>query len=193
MSIRTKQISQQDFFSSINLTPFLWGEIDNFWQDFFQMPAFLSSDIFCPLVPPLARFLKFKGRRKSTLLIWSYVLKSVKIYQLRPTSRYYVQNCCTLDIKCEDGWHLFKFLRGRCTGYWQLHLDMICLILLYFASLGHLHSRSQCSCIFRKYLKLMWLVLAYISTSWMDTCYVEVIIFGPFSRSCDRGRPYVQQ
>ena len=89
MSIRTKQISQQDFFSSINLTPFLWGEIDNFWQDFFQMPAFLSSDIFCPLVPPLARFLKFKGRRKSTLLIWSYVLKSVKIYQLHPLHSWY--------------------------------------------------------------------------------------------------------
>ena len=86
-----------------------------------------------------------------------------------------------------------QFLRGGCTGDWQLHLDMICLILLYFESLGHLHSRSQCSCIFRKCLKLTWLILAYISTSWMATCYVEAIIFGPFSRSCNRGRPYVEQ
>ena len=68
---------------------FLWGKVDNFWQDFFQMSAFLSSNIFCPLVPPLARCLKFKGRRKWMLLIWSYVLKSFKIYQLFPTSRYY--------------------------------------------------------------------------------------------------------
>ena len=84
MSVRMKQISQQDFFF-LSTSPHF--EVDNFWQGFFQMPAFLSSDIFYPLVPPLARCLKLKGRRKSTLLIWSYVLKSVKIYQLRPTSR----------------------------------------------------------------------------------------------------------
>ena len=79
MSVRTKQISQRDFF-------FL---LYNFWQGFFQMPAFLSSDIFYPLVPPLPDVLSLKeGGMKSTLLIWSYVLKSVKIYQLRPTSRY---------------------------------------------------------------------------------------------------------
>ena len=87
MSIRTKQISQRDFFFFYQLRPIPWGKVDNFWQDFFQMPAFPFLDIFCPLVPPLARCLKFKGRRKSMLLIWSYVLKSVKIYQLRPTSR----------------------------------------------------------------------------------------------------------
>ena len=86
-----KNLSNQqkrNFFFSINFAPFPWGEVDNFWQDFFQMSAFLSSDIFCPLVPPLARCLKFKGRRKLMLLIWSYVLKSFKIYQLCPTSQY---------------------------------------------------------------------------------------------------------
>ena len=31
------------------------------------MPAFPFLDIFCPLVPPLARCLKFKRRRKSML------------------------------------------------------------------------------------------------------------------------------
>ena len=86
MSIRTKQISQQDFFF-LSTSPYF--EVDNFWQGFFQMPAFLSLDIFYPLVPPLPDVLSLEeGGMKSTLLIWSYVLKSVKIYQLRPTSRY---------------------------------------------------------------------------------------------------------
>ena len=74
------------------------GEVDNFWCNFWQISQFLSSDIFCLLIPPLARCLKFKGRRKSILQIWNYVLISLKIYQLRPISWQLTSKHCQKSI-----------------------------------------------------------------------------------------------
>ena len=70
---------------SFDIAPFPWVKFIIFGQ-FFPDISIFSSDTFCPLVPTLARCLKFKRRRKLMFLIWSYVLKSVKIYQLNPIS-----------------------------------------------------------------------------------------------------------
>ena len=87
--------TETELFYFYQLRPFPWDKVDNFWQDFLQMSAFLSSDIFCPLVPPLARCLKFKGRRKSKLLIWSCFKK----FQNLSTSAHFTVLDCQKRIK----------------------------------------------------------------------------------------------
>ena len=36
-----------------------------------------------------------------------------------------------------------EFLRGGFIGEWQLHIDMSCMTLLYFASLSHFHYQKS--------------------------------------------------
>ena len=84
MSVRTKQISQRDFFFLSTLPHFRGAKLIIFGKIFFRCQHFLFWIFFVHQFhhQPDVLSLKEGGNQ-----CWSYVLKSVKIYQLRPTSQ----------------------------------------------------------------------------------------------------------
>ena len=79
--------------------PISMGEVCNFWSIFSRHQHFFLQILFVHQFQHQPDVLKFKRRWKLMFLIWSCVLKSVKIYQLNPTSwqvYVFVVDCITI-------------------------------------------------------------------------------------------------